>query len=493
MFGNVPELGLRAGFLSGGTPPIAPGPSIPIITRGVPEQEPAGVRRAGGKGYRRAALTGDIAQILFHLGMEQRDFQRAITSGMAAFPARENLEAEAKLLIPLDTPLRNLLPRTPGAGTASKWKQLSSLGGGYMGATTVAAGGFTAPGLTLNVNSVAGFVVGDTLLVDTGANQEQRIIASTNPGAVPPTVTMTSSLTISHAAGAAVVKAGVQPGSGAGAIRAFFAETGAPAEHSSVYVDQSAGYRLLGTFGQVSGFAMAAGATFQAQLAVEKANAIRNLMLNEENALINGDATSAQPPWGDGTNALAFSGLVNLISTANGTPSNQVQLAVGALTTQHLDQQLSRLYNQGAQGAFLLMNEQEIRSLVHLGESSGSVIRVMATSDGKAVLGLQITGYVHPITGEMVSLYASRFLSPGTILFGSQRLPDGSPTMDVNVLPQVQLPQLAPYDGVQGYTAQEIAPSIAAPQMYPFLVTVYEVLRLKSALHAAKSAGVTAV
>lgn len=38
----------------------------------------------------------------------------------------ENLEADIKLLVPTDTPLRNRLPRTRGFGEASAWKRLTS-------------------------------------------------------------------------------------------------------------------------------------------------------------------------------------------------------------------------------------------------------------------------------------------------------------------------------------------------------------------------------
>jgi hypothetical protein len=386
--------------------PVELGPSIPIITRGVnPTPDPK--LQAALDQIQRGEMVGDVSQILMHVGASMAEFQRAITSSTSAFPVRENLEAEAKVLVPLDTPVRNLLPRTVGSGKASAWKQVTSLGG-------------------------------------------------------------TST-------------------------RAFFAESGAPADHATSYADKTATYKLLGTFGSVTGFAMAAGANFQNQLATEKANALKNLMLNEENALINGDSTSTAAPWGDGTNALAFDGLVSLIATANGTPSNQVQTGVGSLSTTLIDGILGHLYTQGARGVYMILNEQECRSLVHLAEGSGSIIRVMATSDGKAVLGVQVTGYVHPITGEMVDIYPSRYLAAGTMLFGSRQLPDGSPAADVDVLPQVQLPQLAPNESIQGYTAQEVPPSQSAPQVYPFIVSVYEVLRMKSALHFAKATGVTAV
>lgn len=417
----------RAGFLPPnlGAAGLEVGPSIPILSRGqnLPEMS-ADLRErltriSEVKDLQRAEAAGDITQVLFQLGQTMAEFQRNITSTMTAFPVRENLEAEAKLLVPVDTPVRNKLARTPGAGTASAWRQATSLGGGWA--------------------------------------------------------------------------AGDQPGEGPGAVRAFFAETGAPAEHTTVYAAKSASYKLLGTYGSVTGFAMATGANFQNQLATEKANAIRNLMLNEENALINGDATSTAAPWGDGSNALAFNGLVNLITTANGVPSAQVQTAVGALTTAHIDAQLTRIWKQGGQRPYILMNSQEVLSLVTLAEANGSIIRVMAAADNGVIMGVSVTGYKHPITGEIVPIIVSKFLAAGTILFGSEALPDGSPAADVNVLPQVQLPELAPNTMVQGYTAQELAPTTAAPQVYPFIVTVYEVLRMKGATVFAKSTGVTAV
>lgn len=456
------------------------------------------LRRLNGGGKRgnnikRGMFTGDISSILNQLDMSRNELSRAITSTMTAFPVRENLEAPARILVPLDTPVRNKLPRTMGSGKASAWKQLVSLGGGWAGAT-VTAGNLTGGStVIIPVVSVAGLFVGDTITIDVGTAQETRIISAVTPGT--PSVTVSVAVTNSHTAPVAVVKYGVNPGSGTGVggIQAFFAESGAPAAHQSVYADASAAYKLLGIFDSITGFAMASGSSFQNQLSREKTNSIMNLMLNEENALINGISTSVIPPWGDGTNALAFDGLRTLISTGNGTPTAQIQTAVGALTTAHLDAQLGRLFNQGAKGIYMVMNPQECISLAHLAEAAGSIIRVMATSDGKAVLGVTVTGYIDTITGQEIPIYPSRFLNPGNILFMAERLPDGSPACDVQVLPQVQLPQLAPNENIQGYVAQEIAPSQTAPNVFPWMVSVFETLRLISALHFAQSTGVTAV
>lgn len=414
---------LNAGFMSPGLGPtgLERGPSIPILSRG--QFDLPGLTdesKAALQGLQRGEIVGDINQVLFHLGTTIQGLQRGITSGMTAFPTRENLEAEAKILVPIETPVRNMLPRVPGAGTASQWRQATSLGGGW--------------GTSLD-----------------------------------------------------------QPG-GVSAIQAFFGESGAPAAHTTVYAAKSVGYKLLGTYGSVTGFAMASGRNFQNQLATEKTNAILNLMLNEEYALISGDSSSTAAPWGDGSTAYAFDGLINLVTTANGTPSGQVQTAVGALTTAHIDAQLRRLYNQGARDQYILMNGQEILSLINLATANGSIIRVSAAATSpEGVMGFHVTGYMHPITGEIVPIKASRFLPAGTIIYGAKRLPNGENAAEVEVLPQVELPELAPNDPIQGYTAQELAPSLSAPQVYPFIASVYEVLKVKSALHFAKSTGVTAV
>lgn len=482
---------LTGGFLAA-DPISAIGPSAPIYTRAARPKsfKDFADTRIDKKEIKRAMQTGDVSGILATLGMSQAEYQRAITTGNTAFPVRENLEDVAKVLIPVETPLRNRIPRKPGAGLASKWKQLLSLGGGYAGATLLTAG-IAAAATTISVASVAGFAVGDTLLVDTGAAQETRTITALNAGANQ--ITFTQGFTLAHAAPVAITKYGIRPGSQlTGALQAFFAETGAPAEHTSVYADQNASYKLMGQIGRVTGFAAAAGANFQNQLATEKTNAIMNTMINEENALINGDATSPLAPWGDGTNPLAYNGMVNLIATANGTPADQVQVNVGPLTTAHLDAQLGRLYRQGARKQWILANEQEIRSLAHLAEAAGSIIRINQGPSG-VTLGTQVANYVHPITGESVPIMPSRDLSPGIVIFGCDQLPKGDVSLEVEVLPQVQLPQLAPNTSIQGYVAQEIAPTAAAPQVYPFLVSIYSVLKMKSALHFAISRGVTPV
>jgi hypothetical protein len=495
--GHLPELGLRAGFMpASGPQSFMPGAalpeSVPIITRGINLDERANSILERMTAIQRGTFSGDasdVQAVLMDLQNGWLELQRAITSTTTAFPVRENLEAEAKVLVPLDTPLRNRTRRVPGSGLASKWKQVLSLGGGYAFATQ------TNGAITLNVAaqsvavvSSAGFSVGDVFIIDSGANAEAVTITAIADG-----THVTGIFSINHASPVAIVKVNVQPGSPQGFLRMFFAESGAPADHATVYANPTASYKLMGVYGSITQFAMAAGANFQNQLAMEKTNQIRNLMLNEEYALWQASSTSTAAPWGDGTTALGFDGMLNLVSTANGTPPNQIQTAVGAFTTAHIDAQLTRIWQQGGRGLWMGFSAQEALSLTHVMEGSGTIMRYMVGPDGKIVAGLYVGAYVHPISGELVDIIVSRNLPYGTIVFGCDTLPDGSPSFDVDVLPQVALPQLVPNENIQGYTAQEIAPSTTAPQVLPFIVTVYQVPRLKSAIHFGKSTGVTAV
>jgi hypothetical protein len=344
--------------------------------------------------------------------------QRGITSGMTAFPVRENLQAEVEQLVPMETPVRNMLPRDPGSGKAAAWKQATSLGGGW------------------------------------GSSYDQ-------------------------------------PGGGS-AAQAFFSETGAPAELTTVYADRSQSYKLMGTIGSVTGFAMASGANFQDQYRTERQNQIRNLMLLEEAALINADATATAAPWGDGTTAFSFDGIIPSIKTANGVPSAHIQTTVGALTAAHIDAQLTRIWKQGASQMVMLINAQEAQSLITLAKNDGTFRILTEGANNASSLGMAITGYVHPISHEVVQIVVSRFVPAGTMVFMAKQGPNQGGSFRVDVLPQVNLPALAPGKRVEGYTAMELAPTHAAPQVFKFIVSVFEMLKLMNGNIVAKSTGVTA-
>ena len=457
--------------------PAALVPSQPLYGRVFDSQEAESLMAVVSRADSAPEIVAQARQRLEQIAM------RGITSGMTAFPVRENLEAEAKILIPVETPLRNRLPRVPGAGLAAKWKTITGFGTGFVTSTTTS--GTTNSTNTLTVTNANGFYPGETILYNSNTHTITAVNYSTNVISVGASPGITSN---SQTNGQAVViNSYFQPGGGA-ASQMFFSESGSPVEKTTVYADRTASYKLLGEKGSVTVFAMAAGANYQNQLAIEKRNRLYSTMLSEEYALLNGDASSTAVPWGDGSSALAFDGL-NTIVKAN-APANQVQTSVGALTLAHIDAQLTRIYYQGGRGIYIVVNGQEIISLAKLLEASGSVYRIMIDAES-AVIGKRPAYYRHPISGELIPLLVSRMQPAGTMTFGCDYLPDGSAAAEVDVLPQTMLPELAPNDQIQGYTAQEIAPSTSAPQVLPFIVSVFEVLKVKGYPQFAISTGVT--
>jgi len=438
-----------------------------ILTRGFTADDLAALERGDFNDTQAQAM---FAQIM-----------RGITSSMTAFPVRENLEEQARALIPVDTPLRNLLPRKPGAGTSVNTRVITSFGTGLGTATTTS--GTTNAANTLVVSNTAGFFVGESILVN-GSTAYGPITAKT---ATVLTFASGPSLN-SQTSGQAVIKTSDYDPESTTALQSFFAETGAPEEATTVYANRQFNYKLMGQLGSVTQFAMATGANFMHQMALEKTNALKRVMRLEEFSLLHGDSTATNKPWGDGSTALSFDGILKLVT--GGAASANIQTSVGALTLAHIDQQLTRVWNNGGFGQYLLISAQEAKSLSKLAQSGSNNIRFMIKNEG-ATLGVSVTGYVHPITQEVIPVKVSRFLPAGTMVFGSMTVADGTPAAQVSVLPQVQLPELAPNDNIQGYVAQEIAPAVASPQRFSFLVSVYETLQVMNYSAFAISTGVT--
>jgi hypothetical protein len=279
-----------AGFW-GGDPLDMSGPQVPGFTRGqtlaAETQELIQRMQRFDTDITRTDIIGDLASIQQQMGVAWADMQRALTTANTAFPMRENLEAPARILVPMDTPMRNRIPRVQGSGNSVAWKQLISLGGGYPWATVVV----TSAGVTQTLASVAGIQVGDILQFITATNGVPNggtaVASLRTVTAVNATLNTVTVATITTVAGDLVINTGKQAGDvvtgsttgayvfgrPAGAIyetgltaalstiRSFFGETGttAPGEKTEVYANQSVAYKQLGVFGSITGRAMAAG------------------------------------------------------------------------------------------------------------------------------------------------------------------------------------------------------------------------------------------
>lgn len=417
------------------------------------------------------------------------EINRGVTSGMTAFPVRENLDGEVHILTPVATPLRNRLPRTPGAGKATAWKVQSSFGVGLGTQTTTS--GTTNSANTLVVANANGFFAGETILYASNTHTissvdytNKIITVGASPGVGANSQTN----------GQAVVKNSLFfPESGT-ADQIFYSESGSPSERTTVYADLSASYKLLGTKGSITMFAAAAGRNFMDQYAVEKRNTLTTLLLKEEFALLFSKSDVTTAPWGDGTTALGYLGLIPWID-AN-APASQIQTSVGALTFKHMQEQLTRVWYNGGRGLYAMMSGQEANSMMRLVESSGNY-RIVLGDQGALKVGGKVATMIHATSGEAVELFVHTMMPTGTMVFGADRNAEGQTTAEVEALEQATMPgsvdqagQSAPFGG---YYAQDLAPASATPEKMEFIAKIYSVPKWKNSKVFAISRGLTAV
>lgn len=415
------------------------------------------------------------------------DVLRAVSSSQTAFPVRENLDAEVHVLTPVTTPLRNMLPRVPGSGTAAQQRVQSAFGAGL--ATQTTTSGTTNAVNTIVVANSQGFFVGETVLVN-GATSYGPITAVNNSTNV---ISFASGPSLnSQTNGQTVLKTSLFFPETNTAARIFYGEAGAPVENTTSYVNTSFTYRLLGDMGGVSMFAVASGDSFMNQYETEKRNTLIRALLKEEYSLLHAQSGVTQVPWGDGTTAFAYQGMLAYIN-AN-APAAQLQTSVGALTVNHIQTQLNRIWYQGARRMVILCAGQEANSLTNIMTAAGNY-RIIVDTPSSATASARIAKIIHTVSGEEVEIMVHPFLAPGTMVFFGRENGIGQPTVKVSVLPQVRLPDSAfaqDAGAFQGYYAQEIAPSSTDPETLRFKVSTYSVPMFLNSRVFALSTGITA-
>lgn len=268
-----------------------------------------------------------LTQSLAEINQKIASFEKTIATGDTAFPIRENLSAEAKLVVNVNTPLLNRFPTKPGSGKAAAWKEITSFG--------------------------------------------------SDPSSV------------------------------------FFSEGGTPSSRTTVYADRSETYKLLGLDGGVTGFAVAAGANFQDQLAVEKRNTIFHLKNLEEVAIINADGTGQ-----------AYSGLLTQIVTANGSYSASSTGTAASAVINDIDALLKSSWDSGGEINLLVVRGTEAKLISESLTSSASTVplRVVFPTPEGITGGFHINRYVNPVTGRIAEIIPDNFHTTGTIIGVAERL-----------------------------------------------------------------------
>ena len=273
-----------------------------------------------------------LNESLAQINQKIADFKKTIATGDTAFPVRENLAAEAKLVLNVNTPLLNRFPTKSGSGKAAAWREITSFG--------------------------------------------------SDPSSV------------------------------------FFAEGGTPSGRTTVYANRSETYRLLGLDGGVTGFAVAAGQSFQDQLAVEKRNTIFHLKNLEEVALISAPGTGQ-----------AYSGLLTQITTANGSYAASSTGTPASAVIADIDALLKSAWDKGGEINLLVVRGTEAKLISEALTSSASTVPlrvVFPTPEGIAG-GFHINRYVNPVTGRMAEIVPDNFHTAGTIIGVAERLSEPIP------------------------------------------------------------------
>ncbi len=190
----------------------------------------------------------------------------------------------------------------------------------------------------------------------------------------------------------------------------FYDEGGTPNDITTVREAKSAGYKLMGRAFGVTGFARAAGASYEDALAAERRNAIIGLKEDIEDAIINADGTG-----------LSFEGLITQIDAGNGSYVDSIG---GALTLDHINTALKECHDRGYQVTYMLVNTLQAQQINDLVLAAGThSITVVRSEQGMMAGSGRVTHYIDPISGFAVEIIAHRNLAAGTILGIPEKLP----------------------------------------------------------------------
>ena len=81
------------------------------------------------------------------------------------------------------------------------------------------------------------------------------------------------------------------------------------------------------------------------------------------------------------------------------------------LTTAELDKEMSDIHFAGGTGLQLCLHPSCILELIHIAEELGAITMFNTTGvNASRVIGLTVTDYLHPVTGEMIHIEANVFM-----------------------------------------------------------------------------------
>lgn len=386
-------------------------------------------------------------------GLIQKDITQA--TGLVAY----NLEAGAKLLQPVRSPLRNLIPRkTGGRGTAAEWKVITSLNSGS-DVVTFTADGTKAGTISYTVTpKSAGYRTvskGDNasfqsqwagvgfedvraksvsrLLSYVMIMEERNILGADTTLDAPAAPTVTTANDGSIAAGTYNVICRAKTNIGRGRKSAA-TSTGALSGN-----DDSISASVPYVAGAVE-YEWYVGAAASEKL--EATTRINSVKLTS----LAGTGTLASAVTDNHVDALAWQGLIRQISDggvvrrlATGTSGTGTALALSDVDT--VLQSMWDTWQSDPEHMWVNSAESiKITKLV-LAANGAPGLYVVPDSSAQGALtgGYRVTHYVNPVTGRAVQINTHPYLKAGTMLITSHTMP--FPSSDISDVMEMDLRQ----------------------------------------------------
>lgn len=180
----------------------------------------------------------------------------------------------------------------------------------------------------------------------------------------------------------------------------FFADGGTPNSTTQTYSVATASYKNIGRDIEIGRQAIASSQGYMNLRDLQIKIKTMEVMLAEEDGIINGDSAFD-------TNA--FDGLIKQITTNSGTLSLLTASGIGS-------QLQSAWWNYGAKPNILVCNPRQVRALADDLQGSGSIQRIVVSSQEGAIGGVALAKIVNPVDGTLIDIVAHRLIGTWALL-----------------------------------------------------------------------------
>lgn len=179
--------------------------------------------------------------------------------------------------------------------------------------------------------------------------------------------------------------------------RLGFADAGQPTTTTQTYVLATAPYKNIGRDVELGRQALASnkGGNLEDMRQHEEFIKMKEVLLGEEDIILNGDVS---------VTALEFDGFAKSFTTNSGT--------AGYITSSGVGVGARALYNVGAEyPTHFEANPRQMQALADDLQGAGSIQRVVIDDQGNAIGGARLAKIVNPITGNLITTVASRYVA----------------------------------------------------------------------------------